>query len=99
MPNRLLPVAASLSTLVAVHLCAQSLDDPRARAALPEFKIIPAAKPEELTPAAGIPMEPFARWTRSQGDNGARRYSSLTQITKANVRDLEHAWTFRSGDG
>ncbi|MSU47577.1 MAG: c-type cytochrome [Opitutus sp.] len=76
-----------------------TLEDPAARAALPEFKTIPAAKPEELTPAAPIPLEPFSRWTRSQGDNGARRYSTLTQITRDNVRDLQVAWTYRSGDG
>ena len=60
---------------------------------------IPAARPDELTPAASISHEPFARWTRSQGDNGARRYSTLKQITKENVRDLQVAWTYRSGDG
>lgn len=98
MPNRafilcLFPVAAGL------NLAAQSLDDPKARAALPEYYTIPAAKPAELTPAAEVPLEPFARWTRSQGDNGARRYSSLKQINKTNVRELEMAWTFHSGDG
>ena len=85
--------------MAAGHLAAQPLDDPKARAALPEYHTIPAAKPSELTPAAAIPMEPFARWTRSQGDNGARRYSSLKQINRDNVRELAVAWTFRSGDG
>ena len=74
-------------------------EDAAARAALPEFRTIPAARPEELTPAADVPLEPFGRWNRSQGDNGARRYSTLRQITKENVRQLEVAWTFRSGDG
>ncbi|MEO6243933.1 MAG: PQQ-binding-like beta-propeller repeat protein, partial [Opitutaceae bacterium] len=77
------------------------LEDPVARAALPEFKTIPAAKTAELTPAldpaGSAPV--FSRWTRSQGDNGARRYSALAQITRENVRDLAVAWTFRSGDG
>lgn len=77
------------------------LEDPAARAALPEFKTIPAAKTADLTPAldpvGSAPL--FSRWTRSQGDNGARRYSALNQITRDNVRDLEMAWTFRSGDG
>ncbi len=76
-----------------------TVEDAVARAALPEFKLIPAARPEELTPAATVPPEPFARWTRSHGDNGARRYSTLRQITKENVRELEVAWTFRAGDG
>lgn len=75
------------------------LEDPAARAALPEYTYLPAARPDELTPAATIDPEPFRHWTRSQGENGARRYSSLRQITRDNVRDLEVAWTYRSGDG
>lgn len=74
-------------------------DDAKVRAALPEFKTIPAATPGELTPAAEVDATVFGRWTRSQGDNGARRYSALKQITKENVRDLAMAWTFRTGDG
>ena len=78
---------------------ALALEDAEARARLPEFMIIPAATAEELTPAA--PMDPtaFTTWTRSLGDNGARRYSSLTQITRDNVAQLEVVWTYRSGDG
>ncbi len=76
-----------------------SLEDPHARAALPEFRVIPAAKPQELTSAIEINLAPFAGWTRSQGDNGARRYSNLKQITRENVRDLEIAWTYRAKDG
>ena len=62
-----------------------TLEDPEERAALPEFKTIPAARPDELTPAIEISAAPFSRWTRSQGDNGARRYSALQQITRDNV--------------
>jgi len=76
-----------------------AVEDAAARAALPEFKTIPAARPEELTPMLPIDATQFGRWTRSQGDNGARRYSSLQQITKENVRQLERVWTYRSGDG
>lgn len=90
---------AFLFTSAAMFAASSDVEDPAARAALPEFQFIPAAKTSELTPAAAVPLEPFGRWTRSQGDNGARRYSTLKQITKANVRDLELAWTYRSGDG
>ena len=76
-----------------------TLEDPVARAALPEYRTIPAAKTEELSPAAEVNADHFGRWTRSQGDNGARRYSALRQVTKENVRDLAPAWTYRSGDG
>lgn len=78
---------------------AATREDPRERAALPEFQIIPAAKPEELTPAVHINPAPFRQWTRSQGDNGARRYSALTQINRGNVTNLEIAWTYRAKDG
>jgi quinoprotein glucose dehydrogenase len=78
---------------------AAALEDPVARAALPEFKIIPAATPEELSAARSVPIGQFNLWTRSQGDNGSRRYSTLTQINKSNVKDLEMAWVYRSGDG
>ena len=101
--SRLLPALFLLATLSAlrgrVRAAGDALEDPRERAALPEFRVIPAATPEELTPAAAISQEPFARWTRSQGDNGARRYSALKQITRANVASLERAWTYHSKDG
>lgn len=74
-------------------------ENPQERAALPEFKIIPAANPKDLAPALPIDAAPFSRWTRSQGDNGARRYSALTQITRENVSGLAVAWTYRSQDG
>jgi quinoprotein glucose dehydrogenase len=97
--NRYLPALTLATAGWARAVVGASLEDPTARAALPEFKYIAAATPEELTPAAEVPLAPFAQWHRSQGDNGARRYSSLTQINKRNVRELEVAWTFRSGDG
>ncbi len=89
----------AIAGAIALALPAATVEDPVARAALPEYKIIPAAKPEELTPAAALDLSTFARWPRSQGDNGARRYSTLKQITRENVRQLEVAWTYRSGDG
>ena len=40
-----------------------TIEDGNARAALPEFKIIPAAKPSSLTPANGYPkQEAFVQW-------------------------------------
>jgi quinoprotein glucose dehydrogenase len=75
------------------------LEDPAERMRLPEFRVIPAAKPSELTPASAIPLSRFSTWTRSQGDEGSRRYSSLTQIDRNNVKLLRPAWIFHSGDG
>lgn len=95
-PNPLL--AGCLCFGVGVAFCAAQ-DDAAVREALPLFKVIPAAKTGELTPAEPVPEAPFRSWTRSQGDDGSRRYSALTQINRSNVRELRAAWTFRSGDG
>ena len=91
--------AWALGAAAAAAADRSAVEDAAARAALPEFRTIPARPTAQLTPAADVPREPFGRWTRSHGDNGARRYSTLTQITKDNVRDLTVAWTYRSGDG
>jgi quinoprotein glucose dehydrogenase len=75
-------------------------EDAAERARLPEFKTIPAATGAELTLAAGNPVATAMRtWTVSHGDAGARRYSALTQIDRRNVKDLQVAWTYHSGDG
>ncbi len=100
LPSKAVVLALSVLVAAAGTMAAVApIEDAAARAALPEFKTIPAATAAELTPAVAVPMEPFGRWARSQGDNGARRYSTLKQITRDNVRELEVAWTFRSGDG
>jgi glucose dehydrogenase len=89
----------STCSWLAAGASASTVENAAHRAASPEFKIIPAATPVELTPAAKVDERQFARWPRSHGDNGSRRYSSLTQITRRNVRDLEVAWIYRSRDG
>lgn len=95
----LLLATLAIGRLLAASTPPNPLDDPAARAALPEFQVIPAALPHELTPAAEVDAAQFSRWPRSQGDNGSRRYSALTQINRANVHRLVPAWTYRSGDG
>lgn len=97
---------ASYSTAIATVIVALSAcgamsaaDDAASRSKLPEFQYIPALPASELSPAAEIPLEQFNLWPRSLGDNGARRYSTLRQITKENVQELEVAWTFRANDG
>ncbi len=91
--------ACALSLLGRAVAAVATVEDARSRAALPEFQTIPAARVDELAPAAAVDAKAFGSWARSQGDNGARRYSALKQITKENVRDLAVAWTFRAGDG
>jgi quinoprotein glucose dehydrogenase len=77
-----------------------AVEDAKEREKLPLYKTIPAAKPEELTPANGFPKdETFLTWHRSHGDNGGRRYSALSQINRTNVARLQQAWIYHSGDG
>lgn len=78
-----------------------ALEDPAARAALPEFQTIPAATAAELTPAKdpGGDAPVYKQWWRSQGDDGARRYSALTQINRDTIGQLKQAWVYHSKDG
>ncbi len=77
-----------------------AVEDAGAREKLPLYKIIPAAKTSELTPANGLPgRETFLTWHRSHGDNGGRRYSALDQINRQTVTNLEVAWVYHSHDG
>jgi quinoprotein glucose dehydrogenase len=94
-------LAASVSLgLAATGRASDAIEDTAARAALPLYQTIPAAKAEELTPANGQPrVETMRTWTVSHGDAGATRYSALTQINRANVKQLEQVWVYRSADG
>lgn len=40
----------------------------------------------------------FKKWEYYRGDPGANCYSSLDQINKDNVSDLQPAWVFKTGD-
>lgn len=77
-----------------------AIEDAKARAQLPLYQIIPAAKAEELTPANGLPKRAHYRtWQRSHGDNGGTRFSALDQINRQNVTNLQIAWTYQTRDG
>src|SRR5581483_2837805 len=103
LPSHSLKLGATFWLVVIARSAGAGLDaveDAAARARLPEFQLIPAARPEELTPANGRPAAAgLRRWTVSHGDAGARRYSALTRINRQNVRELRAAWTYHSGDG
>jgi quinoprotein glucose dehydrogenase len=76
-----------------------SVESAEAREKLPLYQIIPAAKPDELTPANGFPKgKTFLTWERSHGDNGGMRYSALRQINRENVTNLQVAWIYHSRD-
>ena len=60
----------------------------------------PAAPADRLTPANGFPApEAYQPWTRSHGDATNSRYTASAQINQDTVKDLQAAWTYRSGDG
>ena len=51
--------------------------------------------------ASGAPLATPAQpseWSAYGGDAGGTRYSALAEITAANVRDLQVAWVFRTGE-
>jgi quinoprotein glucose dehydrogenase len=48
--------------------------------------------------AAGIVAGPTADWPSYGGDPGGQRYSPLDQINKQNVKDLQVAWIYHTGD-
>lgn len=50
------------------------------------------------TPPTDQPADEHAGWGTYGGDWGARRYSSLRQITRDNVQQLQVAWTYRTGE-
>jgi quinoprotein glucose dehydrogenase len=77
-----------------------SVEDAKAREALPLYQTIPAAPVEELTPANGWPGKAeYADWARSHGGDACQRYSPLEQINKTNVKSLKLAWRYHSKDG
>jgi len=77
-----------------------AIEDAKEREKLPLYLTIPAAKPEELTPANGYPKRrTFRTWHRSHGDNSGAGYSALDQVNRGNVPHLEVAWIYHSKDG
>jgi lanthanide-dependent methanol dehydrogenase len=57
--------------------------------------VLTAAAPSGDGPSAQTGDE--GQWVRAAGDYASTRYSALTQITAANVKDLKPAWTFDLG--
>ncbi len=89
---------ATVKTLFLILLLGQ-VESRAAREKLPLYQIIPAARPDELTPAKGYPGDRIHRtWERSHGSDYNTRFSLLDQIDQKNVSKLRMAWTYRSGD-
>lgn len=86
--------------LAAMHdVPAPEIEDPVARAALPEFQVIPAADPAALSAALPLPASMHQTWGRSHGNEHNTRFAETTQITRENVGQLQQAWVYHSGDG
>ncbi|HEX3988884.1 MAG TPA: hypothetical protein VHZ30_05595, partial [Verrucomicrobiae bacterium] len=98
LPGAIVTAAVAQETAAATNDY-WTVEDAKARESLPLFQVIPAARPDELTPANGFPKgKTFQTWERSHGDNSGMRYSTLKQINRSNVTNLEVAWTYRSND-
>ena len=99
-PSQPSNLTSTSSVVVSTNETYWAVEDAEAREKLPLYLTIPAAKPEELTPANGYPKrKTFLSWHRSHGDNGGMRYSALDQINRQNVTNLQVAWIYHSRDG
>jgi quinoprotein glucose dehydrogenase len=52
----------------------------------------------DASPALEQPSPLRDQWPAYGGDAGGTRYSALTQVTPANVKGLQVAWTYRTGE-
>ncbi|MGZ3275775.1 MAG: outer membrane protein assembly factor BamB family protein [Caulobacteraceae bacterium] len=57
-----------------------------------------AAQAADPKPATGKSFD-FQGWSSYLGSGSSSQFSSLTQITKDNVKQLQVAWTYSAGDG
>lgn len=65
----------------------------------PEYRWIPPIASSERTASTSIaPLINQAHWSRSHGGDANTRFSSLDQIHRGNVHQLQLAWTYTSGD-
>ena len=73
------------------------IEDPKKRENLPETIIIPAKK-DNFLPGTKIENieKNYSNWMRSHGGYSSMRFSSLKEINKTNIDNLEVAWTYKS---
>ena len=62
------------------------------------FILIAACTPERAEPVIDLDREEYRTWHSFLGDKESSQYSSLDQINRENVANLEVAWTFSTGD-
>ena len=75
-----------------------AIEDPAARAALPQIKTIQAIEAADRTLQIVPPSLLSGDWPRSTGDAAATRFSLANQIAPDNVSQLEIAWTYEGED-
>ena len=67
------------------------------RSALAYYKEIPALRSEELSPTLEhLNKDTFKKWYRSNSNSHSLRFSSLNEINKNNVGNLEVAFVYKS---
>lgn len=59
---------------------------------------LPAAEPGAVNPASKSVQVPEGEWHAYGRTSAGQRFSPLTQITPANVSQLQVAWTYHTGD-
>src|SRR5579862_896974 len=60
--------------------------------------LLPGLLLSAITASAGDERS-FTTWTQYLGGSDSAQYSSLKQITKANVKQLELVWSYSTGNG
>ncbi len=60
--------------------------------------LVGCAKGAEQPKAAVVAVAPADDWQVTGGEPGNSHYSALDQITQANVKQLQVAWTYHTGD-
>jgi quinoprotein glucose dehydrogenase len=53
---------------------------------------------QKTSPSLSLDSEQYSEWSTFLGDKASTQYSSLQQINRSNVNQLEVAWTFSTGD-
>jgi len=76
-----------------------AVEDAKEREKLPLYKTIPAAKPEELTPANGYPKPNFSELASARTVTRRNAYSALDQVNRRTLRSCNRRGFIIRADG
>jgi glucose dehydrogenase len=98
-PGKLLPTTLIGMSAIAMAACSPADSDDVQQATETE-QAQPAAQEAAVTAPQSASRTPFdyRTWDQYLGGSDSSQYSSLDQINRNNVADLEVAWTFETGD-